>query len=187
MTVWLVHVPQNKLIFNLFDNHTEKIEVLVTAEDQKESMFGLFSCYYILLTQSHATSRSIQMRVESTCGYGTKQKREAAGGKCWCFLFLFFSFCHSLWWLCCHVRCSQQKGLALNSGFESEYLLTQLQQKRTCGTQTWNQVTDSHDALQTSYLFWYWQILQKHVWVNGLQIRNWHQFPQLLTTFFKTI
>lgn len=59
MTVWLVHVPQNKLIFNLFDNHTEKIEVLVTAEDQKESMFGLFSCYYILLTQSHATSRSI--------------------------------------------------------------------------------------------------------------------------------
>ena len=49
MTVWLVHIPQSKLIFNLFDNHTEEIELLVTAEDQKESMFG----FVLLLLHSY--------------------------------------------------------------------------------------------------------------------------------------
>lgn len=39
--MWLVHIPQGKLKFNLYDNHKEETELLVTAEDPKEPGFSV--------------------------------------------------------------------------------------------------------------------------------------------------
>lgn len=61
----------------------------------------------------------MRVRVDMAQSRKERQQEESVGA-------FLFSFCHSLWLLCCRVRCSQQKGLALNSGFESAYLLTQL-------------------------------------------------------------
>lgn len=117
MTRWLGCSPQSKLIWNLFDNHAEETELLVTWRPKGIPFLFCFPCFYHLLTQSqHWTSRSKQKRVQCAYGSGAKQEEEAAEGSA---VVLFsFSLRHSPL-LCCPVRWSQQEGLALNYRFAS--------------------------------------------------------------------
>lgn len=87
MTIWLVHIPQSKWEFRLFDNYTKETELLVIAEDQKKSVF-CFICFHSPWTESHATSHLVQMKVQRVCKSGAEWERQAVEEKPW-FLFPF--------------------------------------------------------------------------------------------------
>ena len=98
MTVRLVHIPQSKLIFNLSDNHSEETELLVIAEDQKESIFCLV---FLFLQSFNPEPHNITLNIDEFSAHTDlaqsrrkRQQKEITGVL---FFFLFvISFCCSV-------------------------------------------------------------------------------------------
>lgn len=96
MTGRLVHIPQNKLIFNLSDNHSEETELLVIAEDQKESIF----CFVFLFLQPfNPEPHNVTLNI-AECSAHTdlaqsrrKRQQKESTGVLFSFLFVISSGC----------------------------------------------------------------------------------------------
>lgn len=176
MTIWLVHIPQSKWEFKLFDDYATETELLVIAEHQEKSVF-CFICFHSPWTESHATSHLVQMKVQRVCKSGAEWERQAVEGKPW-FLFPFVTS------LGCYVAIKVEPaiGSASHSSFESEYLSSSGRKEHVeieLGIRSWSLM-----MLMDVLPFWYWQILQKHVCISRSPVRKWRSFWQWLTTFF---